>query len=233
VSQNLTLDQKVLDRIVPQSQGNVFIDIGAHFGFFTAYLNTLASGRRDFKLIALEPDPNHFECLKMTMSRYADHNILLLPYALSDEGKEVGLFRTGDTCLNSYGLGTLEYYARGITLDSLVREYAGSDDYKVAVIKIDIDGAEASLFKGGERTLATSKPIICMEFAPTFLQKAGTDPERLYLRLSEEFNIYWICYQDNAVRRVGADDYATIAGVVKTAITDFVLSSDPLDFDGL
>ena len=63
---------------------------------------------------------------------------------------------------------------QAVTLD----EFAASYGRKIDFLKIDAEGAEADIIRGGQTIFGdTSYPItIMMEFAPAFMRKAGMDP---------------------------------------------------------
>lgn len=233
LASNLSIDQNVINALLRQSQGNVVLDIGAHNGFFTAYLARLVQANRitNAKIIALEPDRNHFHCLQKTVARCSQSNILLIQKALADTDGVLTLYRTQDPCLHTYftqGAETVES-TLAQSLDSLVSEYLAESD-KIAFIKIDIDGAEPALFSGGPRTLSTHRPTILMEFAPAQLLRAGVDAKKFYIQLCDNFEVYWISYQRCTIEKVYQSDYKEIEVTVGNAISDLVLSSFNLDF---
>lgn len=63
---------------------------------------------------------------------------------------------------------------QAVTLD----QFAATYDHKIDFLKIDAEGAEADIIRGGQTIFGdTSYPItIMMEFAPAFMRKAGMDP---------------------------------------------------------
>jgi FkbM family methyltransferase len=244
---NLRLDQKVIKALVEQSEGNTFIDIGAHFGFFMAHLNDVLKNRKGSStIIALEPDKDTFRCLKETASYFSNINITvlpqrskvhlkaenrkgvnlyLLPFALTDRDGVVTMYKSDGDCLHSYGEPSAKrcYDVDAICLDSLVHRVA--PDGKVAFIKIDIDGSEPMLFSGGRSIIEEHKPIIFMEFAPRSLSRFGVDPHKFYNDLCDKFFVYWVSYQLNKVMKVNHGHYDKIERTVGQAVTDLVLSS--------
>lgn len=229
---SLALDQKVLRELARVSSGNVLIDIGAHWGFFTAYFAELAVQKDpEATVIALEPDPNHFRFLQRTMATYAGRSRnLLLPLALAAHNGLVTLYESGGICLHSYGAGgaVRRHEVQGVTLDALADDYLTTRD-RVAVIKIDIDGAEPTLFAGGSMTLRRHTPFVFMEFAPQHLSAFGQDPRGFFENLCERFVVYWVSHQHLQVKRVEGSSYQEVARVTGSGVTDLVLSS--IEFD--
>lgn len=234
---SLALDQRIIRLLAEQSDGGVYLDIGAHWGFFTVYLSHLAEKRSGGRVIALEPDRDHFRLLKDTMKRYPNARCLLLPFALSGADERVTMYETSASCLHSYreAGAVAQYDAPGMSLDTLVQRYLEPGE-RIGLIKIDVDGAEPTLFSGGQRTLREHKPFIFMEFAPGHLHGYGVNPEEFFRGLCDEFAVYWISYAPRAVRRAGRDSYEQIRRVVGEGVTDLILwpygvQRTPLDID--
>jgi FkbM family methyltransferase len=229
-SPTLNFDQQVIRSLVYQGEGNVYIDIGAHFGFFAAYLAELLKRHPGSpRIFALEPDRDSFHCLEATMQQYAQSNIELLPYAISQQDGSTAMYRTDADCLHTYNEVSAEmcYEVPAISLDSFARKHLREGE-RIALIKIDVDGSEPQLFAGGEETICGHRPIIFMEFAPSHLLKAGENPHRMYQQLCERFHVYWASQSSRQLRSVSPNDYNTLANEIADRVTDLVLSSRPL-----
>ena len=83
--------------------------------------------------------------------------------------------------LRHRGGGTIKVQAT--TLDRFLSSY----DRKIDFLKIDAEGAEADIVRGGQRIFSDpSYPITVMiEFAPAFVRKAGADPALQLRELAE------------------------------------------------
>jgi FkbM family methyltransferase len=71
--------------------------------------------------------------------------------------------------------------ARAATLDQMVRELGLA---KVDFAKLDVDGHELAVLRGGRETLARFKPMIAMELAPYIHAEHGYSFEELVLLLT-------------------------------------------------
>ncbi len=232
---SLALDQDVLSRLVARSDGNVFLDIGAHWGFFTALFSKLAQSRVDgARVIALEPDRAHFRLLERTMARCADGTYILLPLALSDEDGTVTMYETAASCLHSYReVGARDrYQVSALSLDTLARMYLRKGE-KIAIVKIDIDGAEPTLFNGGISTLRDHQPFIFMEYAPLHLSSFGVEPRRFFEDLCGQFAVYWVSHQHRTVRRVTAMHYGEIRSGIGDGVTDLLISPSEISWSNM
>jgi FkbM family methyltransferase len=230
---NLRFDQRIIRGAIAQSGGNVFVDIGAHFGFFAAYAAGLArEAGTEMRILAFEPDRLHFECLRSTLAPYGDLDISIFPVAVSDTNGTIGMYRSSDaSCLHSYPDDTtsLAYSVDSITLDSALETYLDTRDC-MAVIKIDVDGAEPSVFRGAERVLREHRPIVFTELAPKLLRRNRTDPQQFFSELCSQFHAYWVRYELESIVEVRAGDFEEIEASIDI-VTDVLLSDRPLDLE--
>jgi FkbM family methyltransferase len=230
---NLVFDDLVLASLMKQSHGSVFLDVGAHYGFYSAKLGRLVSNRSPrAKLIAFEPQPENFRCLEKTCERIDAVEVLPLRMALGDIDGEVPLYRSNDADCARIFAGPTSYQT-GTTpvrrLDSVSGELLAEGD-RIAVIKVDIDGAEPAFLRGAAATIERDQPLIFIEFAPLALPDAGVDPKQYFQGLFRRFHVYWVRWDTRTVRAVGPESYEEINAHVGDTVTDLVLSSRPLSF---
>ena len=150
---------KTLANMIPP--GTVAIDVGASIGDHTAaYL------RKAAKVLAFEPNPAAFECLKYNCPTADSRNV-----ALGSEAGELFWFNEhpnygASYVSNKFREGSVKVPV--LTLDSL------SLDGKIGYIKVDIEGWEAEFLKGAVQTIKTHKPIMCFEVNTGALVRAGS-----------------------------------------------------------
>lgn len=230
---NHVFDEQVLAWLVEHSKGSVFVDVGAHYGFYSACIARLVGNRVPrAKLLAFEPQPENFGCLLKTAEKFAGLEFTPLRMALGDADGEVPLYRSPNAdCARTFAYPTS--YQSGSTpirrFDSLVKELLSSGD-RIALIKVDIDGSEPAFLAGAAATIERDRPLIFIEFAPSVLPGAGVDPKKYYRSLSQQFHTYWVMWESRSVRPVGPNDYEEIAAHVGDAVSDLVLSLQPLVF---
>ena len=63
-----------------------------------------------------------------------------------------------------------------MTLDEMIREV---DPQKIDLIKLDVDGFEARILRGGSETLKRFKPPVILELTPYALEEQGDSLEGL------------------------------------------------------
>jgi FkbM family methyltransferase len=228
---NLSFDQRLIRGALAQAEGNVFIDVGAHCGFFAAYVAGLArEAGTGIRILAFEPDHRHFECLQKTIAPHRDVDIAIFPFAVSDAIGSLQMYRCPNaSCLHSYPdpAGVPVYAVDAVTLESALGAFLTAAD-RVAVIKIDVDGAEPAVLRGAERVLREHRPIIFTEFAPQHLRSNQTDPRQFFSELCSRFRTYWVRYDPESIVEVRAEDLDEIEASIDT-VTDLFLSDRALD----
>jgi FkbM family methyltransferase len=126
---------------------SVFVDIGANIGIYACIAGRLDPGIR---IVAIEPDPKPFRLLQAQISHngLGSRATLIRSAAGASPGKEVGLVhgtgvKEGWTYVTQPGDGYCT--ATVLTLDSLDLPRDGC-----VAIKIDVDGYELEVLRGGE-----------------------------------------------------------------------------------
>lgn len=142
--------------------GDVMLDIGAATGYYTL-LSSLLVGSRG-RVISFEPEPRNLKTLKSHVQVNNLKQVTIRNHAL---GGENGLLRFG----GGSGSGTSRLCADGEievevrVLDEVVRELQVAPTH----MKIDVEGAEYSLLKGAEQTIARHRPTIFLSTHPTIV----------------------------------------------------------------
>jgi len=150
------------------SQEGAIVDIGANIGNHTVYF--AKSTKR--KIIAFEPEPLNHLCLLANIalnniaSQVRTYEIALgkndesIKLTMAIEGNHGSFTRiNSDTPIDrpfeiSDALTTK-------TLDTALQEYHHND--AIALLKIDVEGMELDVLKGGIQTIKANKPIIACE----------------------------------------------------------------------
>jgi FkbM family methyltransferase len=148
-------------------EGMTFIDVGAHFGFFTLLGSSLVG--ETGKVLSFEPIPSTFEVLKKNISRCS--NVHAYNCAAFSEERRLEFYNYGVelSAFNSaYGIrtkgnsltATNKIFVEAVTIDSVI-EKAYCE--KVDFIKIDAESSEIYVLEGLSKTIETHKPYIVIE----------------------------------------------------------------------
>lgn len=156
-------------------RGDTFIDVGANIGWHT--LIAAKAVGPEGHVIAFEPAPVSFEILRHNAEVNGCRNAILVPKALSDKPGSVRLHLSDtnkghNTILDEPGLKeTIDVEA--VPLDDYMKDVAR----EVALVKIDVEGAEGLVLEGMRETLRKHPQMaILMEFYPALIRRSRFDP---------------------------------------------------------
>lgn len=149
--------------------GDVFFDIGANIGWFTLLASTVVG--QQGRIHAFEPRSDISGYLAKTIElNHLAAMVALYPFGLCDSVKEARL--AWDP--HSGNLGG-SFVAAGDIPSSLKSEaimLRRLDDLAIPhvdLIKMDVEGAEFLVLRGGQQTFDRSRPIVLSEVTPTSL----------------------------------------------------------------
>jgi FkbM family methyltransferase len=175
--------QKILQRsLKPDSN---CIDIGCHKG---EILDLMIKGAPNGKKIGFEPIPELYQFLTAKYSE--DPSIAIFPTALYDQ--------TGTTTFQHVlnapaysGIKKRKYDGKHVDIDQITVEtglldHFIPDDLHIDLIKIDVEGAEFKVMKGGRATLRRCKPVIIFEFGLGAADFYNSKPNELHTFLTKE-----------------------------------------------
>lgn len=177
------------DRLV--KRGMNCIDIGANKGRVLRYIiDRSISG----EIFAIEPIAYLAESLRDNFEMSA--NLTVYDFALDEaEGEQKFYYSpskpswSGFSPREEFLKDAIEISVKTSTLDDL---FLGK--HKIDFIKIDAEGAEGKILRGGAQMIAESKPLIIVECNSRGAPYLGEDPRNLYHYITEvlEYSIYTI-----------------------------------------
>jgi FkbM family methyltransferase len=155
--------------------GSTFLDIGANIGYFTIYAANRVGPSGT--LIAVEPIPRTRERLRENLALNHLNSVIVDERALSDVEGAITLHVPAESAKRDYLVtcvpvpGWSPVSIPCTTLDSAFEAW-GVD--RVDLMKIDVEGAEPRVFRGGENVLRSGviRAIIC-EFSGFHLKHSG------------------------------------------------------------
>lgn len=160
--------------------GATVLDLGAHIGLFSVQLarSVGPSGR----VISFEPAPRTAAVLRETIRCNGLASVVSVRQAaMAGRRGEIELFETGDDCSNASGLVRTDRTRDSVrvaatTLDDLVDD----EQLTVAVVKMDIEGAELEALEGAPVLLSHQRPAMAIEVHPFELGTSRRDPRGVF-----------------------------------------------------
>jgi FkbM family methyltransferase len=136
------------------------VDLGAHIGKYTLHFAKLF---KSLKVIAVEPDPTNFITLRKAVKANNLENVTIENCACADIDGKTQLYISFKSDVHSLikrpeTVATVTVKCK--SLDNLVSEQKLKS---VDIIKIDVEGAEYKVLKGGINTITKYKPVIFVE----------------------------------------------------------------------
>ena len=145
--------------------GQTFYDIGANIGFFTL-LGARLVGERG-AVVAFEPLPENISQLERNVALNGLTTVMVVPAAVADsETNEATFWLGADADARDTGRLAGERPEGGTirvpvtTLDSALVGYALPHP---SMVKIDVEGEEVAVLRGGLETIRTCRPLLLVE----------------------------------------------------------------------
>jgi FkbM family methyltransferase len=180
------------------SKGDIVIDVGANYGYWTMVASKLVG--ESGKVLSFEPIESTFKVLERNISASKLNNVLLYSLGLSNVNTkttfnlssedEIGAQTSqgGQSIVNWDLVQDVEL----VTLDSIYKE-------KVKLVKIDIEGGELSALKGMVQLLKLHQPFITFEWNVLTAESMGYHPFDIISYLEQLGYIIRIVSEDKLV----------------------------------
>lgn len=175
------------------TEDSVCIDAGANIGILSMYMSLTTKKT----IYAFEPAKETYD---MLVANIKENNLNVQPIqkALSDVNGEVDFAfyrdQNGGSSLIKPDANIIEsgikMKVESITLDNFVKE---KNITKLDLLKMDVEGCETLILRGGEETLKTLKPDIVTEYCSPMIKEQGLSSQDYYDLLKKYYeNIYVI-----------------------------------------
>lgn len=165
--------------------GAVAMDIGAHVGLFTVVMAHLAGSCG--RVIAFEPTPRTRRVLERTVRlNGCTGTVEVRPEAVAEQTGKATFYDAAEPGSNASSLvaharGEIPIIVSTITLDDFVAERA----LLPHCIKIDAEGAELGVLRGGSLMLARARPALAISLHPAPIRRGGGSLDEIWALLSD------------------------------------------------
>lgn len=179
---------KVNDRVMASvlSDGSVFVDVGAHIGYYTLQASKLVG--HSGTVIAVEPNPPTAAALRRNIALNGFTNIKMHEVACTDKPTRLRLFAAPGmySMWSSLSARTASVEqgieVTGIKLDSILNSERLQ---RLDLVKIDVEGAEMLVLRGMNDSLIAFHPKLILELKADALSNLGSSLEEVFAWLHE------------------------------------------------
>jgi FkbM family methyltransferase len=205
---NLSLSElwmcSLLEKVLPLKKG-VFLDVGVNIG---QTLMKLKSVNSNIEYIGFEPNPVCVYYAGELIKANGYTNTRLLPVGIFNEDcvLQLNMYSEGDTdpaasIINNFRPGEKIYHKIFVQVSRFetVSGLLGIND--IAIVKIDVEGAELEVLQSLENTLLLHRPFIFIEILPCYTEsntariKRQAQLEELLTRL--HYQIFRVIKKDH------------------------------------
>ena len=157
-------------------QGSIFMDIGANIGLMSTIASKIVGEKG--RVYAVEANPKTIEVLRHNCAINLCENIEILPIALaSDKGSAI-LYENWN--VNRGGASLISQGdEHGLTVSKERLDDLFSPDSPVHLVKIDVEGFELEVLKGGIAWFKTQQPVFIIEVSTQRSNQEGATPESI------------------------------------------------------
>jgi FkbM family methyltransferase len=154
--------------------GMTVVDVGAHAGLYTLMASRLVGDRG--RVVAFEPSPRERARLVKHIRLNRCANVTVEPVALGEADGEADLFvvQGSETGCNSLRPGDIgDVRPVRVPLRRLDDYFARGEIGQVDVVKMDVEGGELSVLRGGETLFRSARPTLFCEIEETRIRPWG------------------------------------------------------------
>jgi FkbM family methyltransferase len=163
--------------------GMVFVDVGANDGYYTLFAarRVGASGM----VVAIEPSTRERINLRRNLQRNRLDNVHVVAAALGATAGDADLrlaqgAHSGHNTLGEFAHDDVKAVRlERVTVDTLDKVASGLNLDRIDFVKIDVEGAEASVISGASAVLEKMRPVMLLEINDGSLGASGMGAESL------------------------------------------------------
>ena len=166
---------------IDQAQGtHTVFDIGAHIGLVTLPLATAVSSSG--QVYAFEPGNSNRKFLKQHLHINQIKNVTVVADLIGEKlDDSVNFYQSStDSGMNTItDTGRRKGYKRTVVKQITLDKFCNLHELQPQLIKIDVEGAELRVLKGGVKVLRQFMPTIFLSVHPRHIAEAGGSTEEL------------------------------------------------------
>ncbi len=183
----------ILSFVKVVASSDVFIDIGANRGYYSL---VALSSSQTIHVHSFEVNKKTVSMLKLHLSQFKNRNIEVHDFALGKFNGMAYLHSYEDLGSGADTLFPLEKYGKTRSVEVPVRTldsiFDDVDPTRTYVMKIDVEGGELDIIRGGASFIAQVNPIILMEINIQMLDPSGGVAAVKNVLASLGYQLFWI-----------------------------------------
>lgn len=138
-------------------KGDTFIDVGAHGGLYTIIAGKKAGSAG--KVMSIEPNPENLKYLRINVELNKLKNVRVFPKAAAERETQIELFyEPEETACTTTSRTTKR--SRRIEVQTTTLDNIGEPCDSIKIIKIDTEGYDMNVLRGGECILRRTKYVL-------------------------------------------------------------------------
>jgi FkbM family methyltransferase len=147
------------------------LDVGANLGWFTCMSGVVTEG----DVHAFEMDIDNAQRLRANIERNDLSNVEICNAAVSNQSGQVSYWKgseeasPGHSVFKPHTDNQMNVTADAVSLDEYWNRVGTP---KVDLVKVDVEGAEAEVVRGGDAMLSQCRPVVFLEVHPSLLPQA-------------------------------------------------------------
>lgn len=198
--------------------GMTFVDIGAHLGELS--LIAAQTVGPDGQVYAFEPNPTMADVLARNVARNGFVHVTLYRSAVGERDSLAPLAVFPESSLSRLAAGGVvaPTVAEVVCVPCTALDtWAASIGRQIDLIKVDVEGAELLVLRGGEQLLrrpATQAPVLIPEWGPTNWTRFGYSSATVYGYLESLGYTLYGSSDGGRLRPAGLADLATGQGLI-------------------
>lgn len=165
-----------IDRFV--RGGACCFDIGANVGLWSLRMAECAG--QGGRVFAFEPFSKNLRDLTENAALSGLTNIRVMPFALGDSDTEATLYIPGDAGRSALAAESSLDARESIVVKRLDDVWKEQGCPAVSFVKMDVEGAEPLVLRGGRAFFESARPVTCCEINPGKLRNMGFVPHDVY-----------------------------------------------------
>jgi FkbM family methyltransferase len=194
-------DLQVIRHLV--EPGDHVVDVGANFGFYTAYLSERVGHQGS--VTSFEPVPRTFDLLAYNVRKLPLTNVRLFNCGVSDSNGSatMGIPQFDSGVENYYQAtlvrpGTSGAFSHQVPVELKTLDSVFPAETKLTFVKVDVEGHELHAIAGAQRLIRSSKPALLIEVSGN-PDDRGSSAFALWQQLQAEgYAPYW--YDGSSLR---------------------------------